>query len=373
MPAAVFRVYIDNQPATQAQLDAFGSIRVEQAIGMAAAGEFEVPLATDAQGQWTGFDDPFLTAFSRLRLEVKLGDDGSFVPLIDGPVVGQRFELRAGPDQSKVVVVVHDDSVLLDREEKVAVFRNKPLATLVRDLITGPGLTARVTSQLPDTASALDRWVVQRGTAIQLLRQLARRFGMFAYVEPGTSPGQSVGVFEPPEAHDDGLPELLLLGDERNIARFDAEFDALRPQSPRAASVKAIDVKKVTAQAATADDTPLGEEPAHGLLGGIGPAATLLAHTREEQGDIDAATRGLANLSGWAWSAHGEVDNDLYTAVLRPYRKLSVAGAGPQLSGEYMVSRVMHRLGDAAYRQSFSLVRNARSAAGGGLGLPPVF
>lgn len=370
MPGAVFRVYIDNQPATQAQLDAFGPIRIEQAIGMAAAGEFEVPLATDTQGQWTGFDDPFLTAFSRLRLDVKVGDDGSFVPLIDGPVVGQRFELRAGPDQSKVVVLVHDDSVLLDREEKVAVFKNKPLASLVKDLITEPGLTARVTPQFPDQSSALDRWVVQRGTAIQLLRQLARRFGMFVYVEPGASPGQSVGVFEPPQAHDEGLPELLLLGDERNIARFDAEFDALRPQSPRAASVKAIDVKKVKAQAATADDTPLGDEPAHDLLT---PAATLLAHTREEQGDIDAATQGLANLSGWAWSAHGEVDNDLYGGVLRPYRKLSVAGAGPQLSGEYMVSRVMHRLGDATYRQSFSLVRNARSAAGGGLGLPSVF
>lgn len=370
MPGAAFRVFIDNQPATQAQLDTFGSIRVEQAIGMAAAGEFEVPLATDAQGQWMGFDDPFLTAFSRLRLEVKVGDGGSFVPLIDGPVVGQRFELRAAPDQSRVVVVVHDDSVLLDRDEKVAVFRNKPLAALVRDLITEPGLTARVTPRLPDTSSALDRWVVQRGTAIQLLRQLARRLGMFVYVEPGTSPGQSVGVFEPPQAHDDGLPELVLLGDERNISRFDAEFDALRPQSPRAAAVQAIDVKKVTAQAATADDTPLGDEPAHDLLP---PAATLLAHTREEQGDIDAATRGLANLSGWAWSAQGEVDNDLYGAVLRPYRKLAVAGAGPQLSGEYMVSRVMHRLGDAAYRQSFSLVRNARSAAGGGLGLPGVF
>lgn len=370
MPGTVFRVFIDNQPATQAQLDAFGSIRVEQAIGLAAAGEFEVPLATDAQGQWSGFDDPFLTPFARLRLEVKVGDAGSFIALIDGPVVGQRFELRAGPDQSRVVVMVHDDSVLLDREEKVAVFKNKPLAALVRDLITGPGLTARVTPQLPDQSSSLDRWVVQRGTPIQLLRQLAQRFGMFVYVEPGARPGQSVGVFEPPQAHDDGLPELLLLGDERNIARFDAQFDALRPQAPRAASVKAIDVKKIKAKAQDADDTPLGEEPAHDLLT---PATTLLAHTREEQGDIDAATQGLANLSGWAWSAHGEVDNDLYGAVLRPYRKLAVAGAGPQLSGPYMVSRVMHRLGDATYRQSFSLVRNARSAAGGSLGLPSVF
>lgn len=370
MPSAEFRVFIDNQPASQEQLDLFGAIRVEQAIGMAAAAEFEVPLATDDQGAWIGFDDPFLVPFARLRLEIKLGEEGDFVPLIDGPAVGQRFELRAEPDTSKLVVVVHDDSVLLDREEKVEVFKNKPLASLVRGLITEPGLRARITPQLPDVSSALDRWVVQRGTAMQLLRQLARQLGMFVYVEPGAQPGESVGVFEPPQAHDEGLPELLLLGDERNIARFDAEFDALRPQAPRAASVKAIDVKKVQAEAAAAQDTPLGDEAAHDLLT---PARTLLAHTREEQGDVDATATGLANLSGWAWSAHGEVDNDLYAGVLRPYRQVIVAGAGPQLSGPYLVSRVMHHIGDAAYRQSFSLVRNARSAAGGGLGLPDLF
>jgi hypothetical protein len=371
MPGATFRVFIDNQPASQEQLDTFGGIRVEQAIGMAAAGEFEVPLATGDDGSWSGFDDPFMKPFARLRVEIRLGDDGAFVPLIDGPVVGQRYELRAGPDTSRVVLVVHDDSVLLDREEKVAVFKNKPLAQLVKGLIGDAGLTPRVPPQLPDAGAALDRWVVQRGTAMQLLRTLARGLGMFAWVEPGDAPGASVGVFGPPQAIDEGLPELLLLGDDRNLARFDVEFDGLRPQSPHAAAVQAIDKKALQAQAKQADDTAMGDEPAHGLLT---PAATFLAHTREEGADLDAATRGIANLSAWAWNAHGEVDNDLYGGVLRPHRKVSVAGAGPQLSGEWMVSRVMHRIGDAAYRQSFSLVRNARSAGGGGgLSLPSVF
>ncbi len=370
MPGATFRVFIDNQAATQAQLDGFGAIRVEQAIGLAAAGEFELPLATGDDGQWSGFDEPFMKPFARLRVEVRLGDEGSFVPLIDGPVVGQRFELRAGPDTSRAVLVVHDDSVLLDREEKVAVFRNQPLAQLVRGLITGPGLTPRIAPGLPDAGAALDRWVVQRGTAMQLLRELARRLGMFAYVEPGAQPGASVGVFEPPQAQDAGLPELLLLGDDRNLARFDAAFDGLRPQATQAASVQAIDKKAIRASAKQADDSALGDEPAHGLLT---PATTLLAHTREESADLDAATRGLANLSGWAWSARGEVDNDLYPGVLLPHRQVQVAGAGPQLSGAWMVSRVLHRLDDAAYRQSFSLVRNARSAAAGGLSLPKVF
>lgn len=370
MPSAQIRIFVDNAAASDEQLAAFGSIRVEQAIGMATAAEFHVALATDDQGRWSGFDDPWVQPFARLRIEVKVGDDGEFIALIDGPVVGHRFELRAEPDASSLVVVAHDDSVLLDREEKVVVFKNKPLASLVRDLIEEPGLSARISSSLPDASAALDRWIVQRGTNMQLLRQLAQRFGMLAYVEPGDAPGRSVGVFEPPAARDEGLPELVLLGDARNIGRFDAEFDALRPQAPRAGAVQAIDTQAISASAQAAADAPLGDEAVHSLLQ---PATTLLAHTREEQGDVDAATAGIANLSAWAYSAHGEVDNDLYPAVLRPHRKLRVAGIGSQLSGDYMVSRVLHQIDDAGYRQSFSLVRNARSAADGGGLLPNLF
>lgn len=368
MSSAQFRIFVDNAAASEEQLATFTSIRVEQAIGMAAAAEFQVSLATDEMGRWTGFDDPWVQPFARLRLEIKVAVDGGFVPLIDGPVVGHRFELRAEPDASVLIVVAHDDSVLLDREEKVAVFKNEPLASLVRGLIEEHGLTARVSPSLPDAGAALDRWIVQRGTNMQLLRQLAQRFGMFAYVEPGDMPGVSVGVFEPPAAGNDGLPDLVLLGDARNIGRFDAAFDALRPQAPRANAVQAIDTRAIAASARAAADTPLGDQAVHSLLE---PATTLLVHTREEQGDVDAATAGMANLSAWAYSAHGEVDSDLYPAVLRPHRKLRVIGIGRQLSGDYMVSRVLHQIDDAGYRQSFSLVRNARSAGDGTAGLLP--
>jgi hypothetical protein len=366
MPGARFRVYIDNAPASAAQLDGFGAIRVEQAIGLATAAELELVLGTDAQGAWQGFDDAAAQPFARVREEVSPGDQAPFEALIDGPVVGQRFELEAAPDASKLIVVVHDDSVLLDREEKVAVFKDEPLARLVRGLIEEAGLSARVSSSLPDAGSALERWIVQRGTSMQLLRTLARRLGMFAWVEPGESPGRSVGVFEPLAAQDEGLPELLLLGEQRNLARFSASFDALRPQAPRAAAVQAVDKRQLSARAAQAEGEALGEKAAHSL---VTPATTLLAHTREEQADVDAATAGAASLSAWAYRAEGELDNDLYPAVLRPHRRLRVAGIGPQLSGDYLVSRVLHHIDDGGYRQRFALARNARSAAGGGGGL----
>jgi hypothetical protein len=64
------------------------------------------------------------------------------------------------------------------------------------------------------------------------------------------------------------------------------------------------------------------------------------------------------------------VDADRYSGVLAPHTVVRVAGVGPALSGDYLVSQVTHVISEAAYRQQFSLRRNARSAGGGGLGLP---
>jgi phage protein D len=360
VPSAQFRLYVDGQPASKDQLASFSRIRVEQAVGMAAAAELQLSLVPDDHGNWSGFDEPSAQPFARVRIEVRV-DDADFVPLLEGPVVGQRFELDATPDSSRLVVVVHDDSVLLDRDEKVAVFENLGLAELVRNLIEEPGLTARVAPGLPDAASAVDRFVVQRGTNMQTLRSLAKRFGMFVHVEPGEQPGRSVGIFESAAALDDGLADLVLLGADRNIASFSAEFDALRPQTAKAGMVRAIDKKELTGTATSASEAALGDEAAHAI---VAPAVTLLSQTREEQSDLDAAAAAVVDVSSWAFSARGEVDADLYPGVMRPYRKLTVRGVGPQLSGDYMVARVLHEIDDSGYRQSFSLSRNARSSGG---------
>ena len=362
MPSSEFRLYIDNEKASAEQLAAFSSIRVEQAVGMAAAAELQMPLVPDDDGVWAGFDEAAAQPFARVRIDIKVGD-GDFVSLLDGPVIGQRFELDAAPDRSHLTIVVHDDSVLLDRDEKVAVYENEALASLVRELIEEPGLDSRVDAQLPDPASAVDRYFVQRGTNMQALRALAKRFGMFVYVEPGPRPGHSVGVFEAATARDDGLPQLVLLGADRNIASFSAEFDALRPQTAKASAVRAIDKEQISGEASNASEAALGDATAHSL---VTPSKTLLRAAREEQADLDAETGGLVDASSWAYAARGELDADLYSGVMRPYRKVTVTGIGPQLSGDYLIARVLHEISDGGYRQSFALARNARSAGDGG-------
>ena len=365
MATVQYRLYFDNAPAKQAQIDQFTEIRVDQAIGLAAEAELDLPVSTDDAGAWSGQDDDFSAPFHRIRIEVQIGDS-DFVPLIDGPVVAQRFVLKAEPDDSQVTLVVHDDSVLLNRDEKVVVFEDKAASDIAKTLIEEPGLTPQI-DPTPPAGGALTRYVVQRGTNMQLLRQLARRNGMWAYVKPGPTPGKSIGVFARPSFTPSDLPEILLLGPDRNIDVFSVEFDALRPVKARAGSVTIADTSELTSDIESASLAPLGDEAVHDVVDPVG--TTLLSQTREEQADIDAAAQAAVDLSAFAYSAQGELSNDLYEGIIQPYQVVSVAGIGGRLSGNYVVSRVSHKLTDASYQQQFALMRNARSAGGGG-GIP---
>jgi hypothetical protein len=357
MPAAEYRLFLDNEAATEDQLDRFGTIRIDQAIGMATEAELHVMLEADEEGNWDGMDEDFAQPFARVRIEVGI-DDGEFVPLIDGPIVAQRFELSAAPTESEMILVVQDDSVLLNQEEEIALFEDMAAHEIAEQLFDDFGLEPDV-EEVPDSGSALVRAVVQRGSAMQLLRELARRHGMFVYVRPGADAGTSVGVFRKPNLAPSELPELLLMGEDRNVEKFSAEFDALKPMKARADSVSITDKEPLTSETETATLTGLGDEASHVL---VEPApATRLARTREEQSDLDEATLAAVNLSSFAYSASAEVSAESYSGVLQPYLVIAVAGAGGVLSGNYLISRVTHTLEDSGYKQQINLRRNARS------------
>jgi hypothetical protein len=367
MAKAEYRIYFNNKPTTVDQLALFTEIRIDQGIGVAAEAQIDLPIGTDTAGLWPGVEEDYAQAFARVRVEVKVAD-ADFIPLIDGSLVGNRYEMKATPNQSVMTLIVQDDSVKLNHDEKVALFEDMPPQDIVTGLFADAVASVDVDA-LPDAGAALQRVVVQRGTSMQLLRDLAKRYGMFVYVRPGDAPGASVGMFKRPQFDATDLPEILLVGDQRNVASFSAEFDALRPIKAQAGSVALADKSVLSSNADAADITPLGDTATHDVTQ---PAITLLTGTREEQTDLDAATAATADLSSWAYAANGELDTDNYAGVMQPYRLVRVRGIGGYLSGDYLIGRVMHVLTDNGYRQRFSLHRNARSAGGanGGGGIP---
>ena len=369
MALAEFRVYFGDTAATADQLGMITEIKVDQAIGMATEAELKLVLTADDTGAWSGMDDDFAQPFSRVRVEIKLGDDsdeGDYVALIDGPIVGQRFEMGAGPGESALTLVIQDDSVLLSQTESVALFEDMTADAIVTQLYSDAGLTPQVDS-VPDAGAALTRFVVQRGTAMQLVRELARSYGMFAYVMPGDTKGSSTGVFQKPVLTPGTAPGLLLMGNDRNIDSFVAQFDALRPLTASAGSVSITDKTALSSSADSSDLDSLGDEAVHDFVSPL--SAALLARTREEQNDLDATTQAAVDLSSFAYSSTCEIDAERYNTVLSPHQVITVTGAGSVLSGNYLISRVTHQINEDSYKQKLTLRRNARSAGAGG-GLP---
>jgi len=363
MPSEL-RMFFDNAPATQQQMDLFRTIRVDQAIGMATEAEIEMELVLDDTGAWTDFAQAFTEPFSRVRIEIRI-DEGEFVPLIDGPLIAQRMVMSAAPNDSMLTLVVQDDSVKLNQVETVTVFEELSPSDIASQLFADSGLQAQVAT-VTIAGGTLERFVVQRGTAMQLLRELARRHGMMLQVKPGSVPGVSVGVFQPLDLTVDDMPEFVLVGETRNLDRINIEFDGLRPFAAAASSLNAADLTVIRSETTAPSQTVLGDEAAHDL---VEPATVLLARTRETETDIDGAVTAAVDAASWAYSASGEVDGASYPGVLQPYATVNLAGAGP-MSGRYLVGQVTHTIDDATYRQSFTLRRNARSmvgAAGGGL------
>ena len=364
MPISEFRVFINNEAADSAMLDRFTEIHVDQAIGMAWEAELKLDLVADEQGNWSDSSEELAEPMERVRVEVKIGT-GSFVPLIDGPVVNQKFDFSSSPGRSALTLMVQDDSVLLNQDETVEVFEDLTPDEIAATLMEAAGLEVEA-DPVPDAGSDLERFVVQRGSAMRLLRRLARQHGMFVYVRPGSQPGKSIGVFAKPDLSPSDLPEMVLMGADRNVNYVTVEFDALRPMAASAGSVRISDVTSLNSEIDASDDTPLGDSPVHSLLT---PAKVLLAHTREEQSDLDAAAQAAVNLSSWAYTARGEVAADVYAGVLEPLRLVRVVGIGARLSGDYLISRVRHSLNFESYKQAFTLLRNARLEGGNGGGL----
>lgn len=362
MPVSEFKIFLDNTAADDKQIDLFGEIKVDQAIGMATEAELEIPVGLNKTGEWSVLEEDFAQVFSRIRIEVKVRDS-DFIALIDGPIVAQRFELSGSPNKSKMIIVVQDDSVLLNQNEAVEVFEDTTADDIAKQLFSDAGLNPN-TDSISMPSSGLTQYLVQRGTAMQFLKELARQHSMFIYVEPGDEPGKSEGFFKRPDLTDSEYPELLLIGRKRNINKFDAHFDGLRPIKARVEGIDAADNSIVSATADASDIDPLGEEPSHDI---VAAGESILLRTREANDAMDTATAAAVNHSSWAYTANAEVMASSYSAVLQPHRTISLAGAGGHLSGDWMISQVTHTLTDKSYKQSFGLRRNGRSAGSSGV------
>jgi hypothetical protein len=367
-----YRIYLDDKPASKDQLDQIEDITVSQAVETTWEARLMVPICTDDKGNWGGVDDGFLAEFKRLRIELDPGD-GKFVALIDGPIVGADRAMSSEPGESTHTVVVMDDSVFLNREESIFVFKKKPPHAVADLIFTGVEQIAEtdIERDTQDSTDGQRRIQVERGTEMQVLRKLGKAHGKLAYVLPGKKPGKSIGVFKQLATKKDGLPDLVLLGADRNVATFNATRNHMSPATVEAQTLSVKDKTIKKASMSSRDIDLLGQLPA--MKSVAHEAKRIVPPGKDGVADPKASVLAAARKLSYGFKASGSVMGDCYQAVLSPYRVVTVKGVDATQSGDYTIESVDHKLGRSAYEQTFSLIRNAQSEKGGGGLLPKIF
>lgn len=353
-----YRLFLNGKPASREQLSRFEQITVEQEVDMATAGRFELPICIDSQGKWGSEDTEFMRSFSRIRLEVQVGDN-PFVALIDGPIVRPQKEMVHDPGQSLQVLNVQDDSCYLNRDVVIARFDNLLDHEIARKLLSDCAqITACEIEATPAPGNSIPS-VVQRDTAMNMLRSLAKRQNMHVYVTPGAEPGHSIGHFKKFPESGVELPPLRLFGSGRNTSALKAVTSATAPANIQASILQAGDKSVISRTAKYQETAMLGNKPL--LAEDQAPANLVLPPYLGESVSLDQAVAGAANAASYAVQVSGSILAGCYNGVLQLYRLVDVQSGGTEYTGTYVIIKVTHKLTRSSYHQAFTLTRNSLS------------
>jgi phage protein D len=182
---------------------------------------------------------------------------------------------------------------------------------------------------------------------------------MHAYVWPGDNPGDSVGCFRDFPTSPEGLPPLVLLGNERNIETFNVRNNAQNPSDVQASTMRFSDRSIVSRTVRHRDVELMGKESA--IESVQEPATQVLAPRQGGTMDLRQAATAQAQRTSYAYEATGKVRTECYGDILRPYQMVTVQAGNIPQSGNYIIFKVEHNLTRSIYSQSFSLKSDAKS------------
>ena len=156
----------------------------------------------------------------------------------------------------------------------------------------------------------------------------------------------------------------MLFGEKRNTLNLDIQRDPLAATNYNGATMSLRDGKIISATASFRDAELLGEESASETQGN--ETERLLPPGQNDSVDLAAAARGKSAKSGYATEITGDTLPFCYAAILSPYRAVPVQMSDTELSANYVIFKVTHKLTRSIYTQSFTLRGDAVTPSKGG-------
>ena len=375
--AGTYQLILNGTPVDDDFYTKLTALEVEESVDLPGAILFKLPVSTnDAQDIDFVNDDrlqPFATAAVVASQE---GEDDQCI--FDGLVLSHKLHLQTGTVASELQVWGQDASWLMNFEEKTKEWVDVTDAAVANAIFADYGIAAAPENTGDDSPSHTESGhsLMQRGTDIQFLRQLARRNGKLCRVACQSKPGDRVGYFAKPKTDGDPVATLTLNDAlSATVSALDFEWDATRPSAVAARQALFNDASAEGASADTSDSglAPLDARPLADFAGR--PVTVMLTAPVDDAGELKLRAQALLREAGWFARCEGETDAGRVKTVLRAGTIVQIDGAGSLNSGKYFVWSVRHTFTQEAHKMRFVLVRNAVGpppAGGGGLpgGLP---
>lgn len=197
----------------------------------------------------------------------------------------------------------------------------------------------------------------QRGSDYAYVKRLAGEAGYVFYLEPGPTPGTSRAYWGPEIRIGEPQPALTTNMDAlNNVEQLSFNFDRESKTMPIVFFQEST--SKVPIPLLIPDVTPLN--PPLGIIPPLPPKIEKLSNTAHLSAP-QALMAGLAFASQHSDSVFGsgQLDVARYGRLLKSRSLVGVRGAGLPFDGLYYVKSVTHEIERGAYKQSFSLTRNA--------------
>lgn len=355
-----YQLSIAGQPADADVMNAIQHVEVEEHAELADM--LRLRLSTDVKDDgsgWLVLDNGTFDRLVDIELTAKLGATSS-VKLFKGQVMEVTCTLSTEPGQSTVEVVAMDPTALMDLEETTKEWPNMADSAIATNIFGQYNFTPDVDTTQP-TRQVDDETVIQRGTDISFLKQLAERNGFECYVE--TTDAGPVGHFHAPRLSQQ--PQAVLsvaMGASTTVTSFSGRYDMLAASS---ASISQVDVSSQQTQNTQITSASLNQLGSDSTVGTAKPRTTLLSETGlSDTGTMQTYAQGYVDRSSWGITAEGEAQTAVLGKVLRTKNLVLVTGAGTLFSGQYSVQRVLHVFSPDGYVQKFTLRRNALGLTG---------
>jgi hypothetical protein len=351
-------------PAPHAVIEALTSVKVDTGSGGAQAGfelNFDLPLRSTLRALFLGIGSAAMGGVPFMRVVLTVTMNGRTDPIVDGVAT----DIEAQPTDSgnaKLVIKGKDLSAIMDIQQIPATpFPAMPPSARVLLLLSkyaGFGVVPQVLpSVIDEPPLPTERIPQQQGTDYAYIKQLANDAGYVFYLEPGPQPGVSRAYWGPEIRI--GLPQPALttgMDALNNVEQMSFHFDREAKSVP---IVYLHDAQsKLSIGLPIPDVTPMN--PPLGIVPPLPPRIEHLSDTGHLKPG-QAMMKGLAYVSQHSDAVFGSGSLDVarYGRILKSRQLVGVRGAGLPYDGLYYVRNVTHDIQRGAYKQTFSLARNA--------------